>query len=156
MKRVKKSEEKIARQFLDATDAPLRMTVQRREIISALIDSHDHPSAETLHERLLERGHRVSLATVYRTLSALSEAGLLIGHDFRGGTRRFEQADVPHHDHLIDIDTGAVIEFQNDEIEDLQERVAARLGYELVDHKLELYGRKRKPKGKDSAKPSQK
>lgn len=120
----------------------LRMTDQRRVIAQVLSDSDDHPDAEELYARASVIDPKISLATVYRTVRLFSDAGIIETHDFRDGRARYEAADDDHHDHLIDVQTGDVIEFMDEEIELLQEKIAKRLGYELVDHRLELYGRK--------------
>ena len=120
----------------------LRMTDQRRVIAQVLSDSNDHPDAEELYARASAIDPKISLATVYRTVRLFSDAGIIETHDFRDGRARYEAADEEHHDHLIDVQTGDVIEFMDEEIELLQEKIAKRLGYELVDHRLELYGRK--------------
>ena len=117
----------------------LRMTGQRRLIAQVLSDSTDHPGADELHRRALEIDPKVSIATVYRTLRLFEEAGILDRHDFSGGRARYEEATDEHHDHLIDITTGQVIEFESDEIEALQEQIAAKFNYRLTGHKLELY-----------------
>jgi len=119
----------------------LRMTGQRRVIASVMSDSDDHPDAEAVYRRAARIDTKISLATVYRTLRLFSETGIIETHDFRDGRARYEAADNDHHDHLIDLSTGDVIEFVDEEIERLQERIAKKLGYELVDHRLELYGR---------------
>jgi Fur family ferric uptake transcriptional regulator len=116
-----------------------RMTEQRRIIADVLAKAHDHPDVEALHRRAAAIDSRISLATVYRTVRTFEEAGILTRHDFGDGRARYEQAPKAHHDHLIDLTTGKVVEFRNDEIEELQRRVAATLGYKLVDHRLELY-----------------
>jgi len=116
------------------------MTGQRRVIARVLSESHDHPDAEELHRRAAAIDQHISIATVYRTVRLLEEAGILERHDFRDGRSRFEEMPDVHHDHLIDVQSGKVIEFQNDQIEQLQRQVAERLGYKLVDHRLELYG----------------
>jgi len=120
----------------------LRMTDQRRVIAQVLAKSEDHPDAEELYARAASVDPKISLATVYRTVRLFSDAGIIETHDFRDGRARYETADAEHHDHLIDVSTGDVIEFVDDEIEELQKRIAEKLGYELVDHRLELYGRK--------------
>ncbi len=120
----------------------LRMTDQRRVIAQVLSDSDDHPDAEELYSRAANVDPKISLATVYRTVRLFSDAGIIETHDFRDGRARYEAADVEHHDHLIDVVTGDVIEFVDEEIEELQEKIAKKLGYELVDHRLELYGKK--------------
>jgi Fur family ferric uptake transcriptional regulator len=118
----------------------LRMTGQRRVIARVLSEAHDHPDAEELHRRAHAIDPHISIATVYRTVRLLEEAGILERHDFRDGRSRYEETPDIHHDHLIDVQSGRVIEFQNDQIEDLQRMVAEKLGYKLVDHRLELYG----------------
>ena len=120
----------------------LRMTEQRRVIAKVLSESDDHPDAEELYRRAADIDPKISLATVYRTVRLFSDAGIIETHDFRDGRARYETADEDHHDHLIDVVTGDVIEFVDDEIEALQEKIAKKLGYELVDHRLELYGKK--------------
>jgi len=120
----------------------LRMTEQRKIIAQVLSDSNDHPDAEELYARAAKVDDNISLATVYRTVRLFTDAGIVETHDFRDGRARYEAADVDHHDHLIDVTTGEVIEFVDDEIEELQKKIAAKLGYELVDHRLELYGKK--------------
>ena len=122
----------------------LRLTEQRRIIARVLSDADDHPDAEELYARASQVDPKISLATVYRTVRLFSDAGIIETHDFRDGRARYESADSEHHDHLIDVQTGDVIEFVDDEIEKLQHRIAEKLGYELVDHRLELYGRKKK------------
>jgi len=117
----------------------LRMTDQRRVIARVLSSADDHPDAEELHRRAVEVDSRISLATVYRTVRLFEEAGIIERHDFRDGRSRYEEASDEHHDHLIDMRSGEVIEFVDEEIERLQEAVARRLGYKLVDHRLELY-----------------
>ena len=125
-------------------DGGVRVTRQRAAILKILAGAEDHPDASELHRRAKEIDATVSLSTVYRTLSALEQQGVVQRHAFENATARFETADAPHHDHLIDIDTGAVIEFRSDKIEQLQAEIAAELGYDLVRHRLELYCRKRK------------
>ena len=117
------------------------MTDQRRVIANVLSESHDHPDAEEVYARAEKIDAKISLATVYRTLRLFGETGIIETHDFRDGRARYEAADNDHHDHLIDLTTGDVIEFVDEEIERLQERIAKKLGYELIDHRLELYGR---------------
>lgn len=124
--------------------AGLRVTRQRQAILAVLAESMDHPTADQVLARARKLDPSVSQATAYRTLSALSEKGLLIAHSFDGGGARFELADRPHHDHLIDIETGEIREFLSEEIEQIQRRIAARMGYEITAHRLELYGRKRR------------
>jgi Fur family ferric uptake transcriptional regulator len=118
----------------------LRMTGQRRVIARVLSDAEDHPDAEELHRRAAAIDPHISIATVYRTVRLLEEAGILERHDFRDGRSRYEEVPDEHHDHLIDVQTGRVIEFHDDQIEELQRLVAEKLGYRLVDHRLELYG----------------
>ena len=121
----------------------LRMTEQRRVIARVLSDADDHPDAEEVYARAAAMDPKISLATVYRTVRLFDEAGIIETHDFRDGRARYELAEGEHHDHLIDVQTGEVIEFVDDEIERLQEKIAEKLGYELVDHRMELYGRKK-------------
>ena len=118
----------------------LRMTDQRRVIARVLSEAADHPDAEELHRRAAAVDANISLATVYRTVKLFEDSGIIERHDFRDGRSRYEEAPKEHHDHLIDAKSGAVIEFQSDEIEKLQVEIARKLGYKLVDHRLELYG----------------
>ena len=118
------------------------MTGQRRLVIKVLENSKDHPDVETLFERANKIDNKVSIATVYRTVKVLQNAGILEKLEFNDGRSRFEDAVRRHHDHLIDIDTGKVIEFIDEEIEHIQKKIASKLGYTLVGHKLELYGKK--------------
>jgi Fur family ferric uptake transcriptional regulator len=118
----------------------LRMTGQRRTIARVLSQSRDHPDVEEVHRRAHAIDARISLSTVYRTLKLFAEKGILERHDFGHGRGRYEEASSHHHDHLLDIESGRVIEFSNEEIEALQERVARELGFRLVGHRLELYG----------------
>jgi Fur family ferric uptake transcriptional regulator len=118
----------------------LRMTGQRRVIARVLAEAEDHPDAEELHRRAAAIDPHISIATVYRTVRLLEESGILERHDFRDGRSRYEEVPDEHHDHLIDVQTGRVIEFHDDQIEELQRLVAEKLGYKLVDHRLELYG----------------
>lgn len=118
----------------------MRMTEQRRVIARVLEQSHDHPDVEELYRRAAAVDDKISIATVYRTVRLFEEAGILERHDFRDGRSRYEQVSESHHDHLIDLQSGKVVEFTNEEIEQLQKEVARRLGYKLVDHRLELYG----------------
>jgi Fur family ferric uptake transcriptional regulator len=117
----------------------MRMTDQRRTIAQVMEQALDHPDVEELYRRASAIDPRISLSTVYRTLNLFEEAGLVTKHDFRDGRARFEPIPDEHHDHLIDIRSGRVIEFRNEEIEAIQEVIAKRLGYRLVDHRLELY-----------------
>ena len=116
------------------------MTDQRRVIAQVLSTAHDHPDVEELYRRAHAVDHHISIATVYRTVRLFEDAGIIARHDFRDGRARYEEAPDVHHDHLIDMKTGQVIEFVDPEIEALQEAIARRLGYRLVDHRLELYG----------------
>ena len=118
----------------------LRITEQRRVIARVISDSDDHPDVETLHSRAAEVDSGISIATVYRTVRLFEEAGILDRHDFGDGRSRYEAAPEAHHDHLIDVETGKVIEFVDPELEALQRVIAERLGYRLVDHRMELYG----------------
>ena len=118
----------------------LRMTEQRRVIAQVLETADDHPDVEELYRRASSADPKISIATVYRTVKLFEEAGILEKHEFGDGRARYESADRDHHDHLIDLNSGEVIEFVDREIEELQERIAAKLGYELRGHRLELYG----------------
>ena len=118
----------------------LRLTGQRRTIAGVLEEACDHPHVEELHARANARDPGISIATVYRTVKLFEEAGILDRHEFGDGRARYEDAEREHHDHLIDVTTGEVVEFVDPEIEALQERIAARLGYRLKGHRLELYG----------------
>jgi len=120
-------------------DKGLRITEQRRTIARVLGDSEDHPDVETVHTRAATIDSNISIATVYRTVRLFEEAGILERHEFGDGRSRYEAASDAHHDHLIDVETGAVIEFADDELEALQRRIAEKLGYRLVDHRMELY-----------------
>src|SRR5215203_4002757 len=121
-------------------DKGLRITEQRKTIARVLGDSEDHPDVETLHARAAAIDPNISIATVYRTVRLFEEAGILEKHDFGDGRARYEETPSEHHDHLIDIQTRKVVEFHNDEIEDLQRRIAEKAVYRLVGHRLELYG----------------
>jgi Fur family transcriptional regulator, ferric uptake regulator len=123
--------------------AGLRQTRQRQAIVRVLIEALDHPDAEEVLERARVLDPTISQATAYRTLAVLSDKGFLRRHTFDGATARFELADRPHHDHIIDVETGEVREFLSAEIEEIQRRVARKYGYEIVAHRLELYCRKR-------------
>ena len=122
------------------TEKGMRMTEQRRVIARVLSAAKDHPDVEELHRRAIEIDSHISIATVYRTVRLFEEAGIIQRHDFQDGRSRYEEAPTEHHDHLIDMKSGKVVEFMDDEIERLQEAIARRLGYKLVGHKLELYG----------------
>lgn len=117
----------------------MRMTEQRRVIARVLASADDHPDVEELYRRCAAVDHHISISTVYRTVKLFEDAGIIERHDFRDGRARYEQVPDSHHDHLINLRTGEVIEFQSEEIEALQAEVARRLGYRLVDHRLELY-----------------
>jgi Fur family ferric uptake transcriptional regulator len=118
----------------------LRITEQRRVIARVLSESEDHPDVEALHARAAAIDSGISIATVYRTGRLFEEAGILERHDFGDGRSRYEAAPESHHDHLIDVETGKVIEFADDDLEALQKKIAERLGFRLVDHRMELYG----------------
>tara|TARA_B110001454_G_scaffold151443_1_gene140807 strand:- start:249 stop:659 length:411 start_codon:yes stop_codon:yes gene_type:complete len=122
----------------------VRLTDQRKLIAKVMSESADHPDVDELHKRVSKLDSKISIATVYRTVKLFEESGIVAKHDFKGNKARYEQATHEHHDHLIDINTGEIIEFVNEEIEKLQKEVAAKLGYSLVDHRLELYGSKNK------------
>jgi len=117
----------------------MRMTDQRRIIARVLADSADHPDVEELYRRCAEVDHHISISTVYRTVKLFEDSGIISRHDFREGRARYEQIPDAHHDHLINLRSGEVIEFQSEEIERLQREIARKLGYRLVDHRLELY-----------------
>lgn len=121
-------------------DKGLKMTEQRRVIAKVLSDAQDHPDVELLYQRANAIDSHISIATVYRTVKLFEEAGIIEKHDFGDGRSRYEPISEEHHDHLIDLKTGKVIEFSNEQIEKLQEVIARELGYKLVDHRLELYG----------------
>jgi len=123
-------------------DKGLKMTEQRRVIAQILSDAEDHPDVEEVYRRASVIDQKISLATVYRTLRLFEDSGIIQSHDFGGGRARYEASDDDtHHDHLINLDTGEVIEFFDEELEALQDKIAKRLGYSIVDHKLELFGR---------------
>ena len=121
-------------------DKGLRITEQRRVIARVLSESEDHPDVELLHKRASAIDPKISIATVYRTVRLFEEAGILERHEFGDGRARYEAVSDHHHDHLIDVETGNVIEFVDEELEMLQRRIAEKLGYRLVDHRMELYG----------------
>jgi Fur family ferric uptake transcriptional regulator len=118
----------------------MRMTGQRRIIARVLSEANDHPDVEEVHKRVSAQDKNISLSTVYRTVRLFEEAGILERHEFGDGRARYEQVASEHHDHLIDMRTGKVIEFRNEQVERLQEAIARELGYKLIDHRLELYG----------------
>ena len=121
-------------------DKGLRITEQRRVIAKVLSESDDHPDVEMLHDRASKIDPKISIATVYRTVRLFEEAGILDRHDFGDGRARYEAAPEAHHDHLIDVESGKVVEFVDPELEALQKQIAEKLGYRLVDHRMELYG----------------
>ena len=120
----------------------VRLTDQRKLVAKVMSESADHPDVDELHKRVNKLDSKISIATVYRTVKLFEEVGIVAKHDFKGNKARYEQATQEHHDHLIDINTGEITEFVNEDIEKLQKQVAEKLGYKLVDHKLELYGSK--------------
>ena len=125
-------------------DKGVKLTDQRKIIAKIMSESSDHPDVDELYKRASKIDSRISIATVYRTVKLFEESGILAKHEFKGGKARYEELNESHHDHLIDVKTGEIIEFVDDEIEKLQKKVAEKHGYELVDHKLELYGVKKK------------
>ena len=120
----------------------VRLTDQRKLVAKVMSESHDHPDVDELHKRVNKIDSKISIATVYRTVKLFEEVGIIAKHDFKGGKARYEELSESHHDHLIDIKSGEIIEFVDEEIEKLQKKVAEKLGYKLVDHRLELYGSK--------------
>ena len=122
----------------------VKLTDQRKIIAKVMSESHDHPNVDELYKRVSKIDSRISIATIYRTVKLFEEFGILTKHEFKGGKARYEKLNENHHDHLIDVKTGEIIEFVDDEIEKLQKKVAEKYGYKLVDHKLELYGVKKK------------
>ena len=122
----------------------LKLTDQRKIIARAMSDSKDHPDVDELFRRVAEADNKISIATVYRTVKLFEEEGIVAKHDFKGKKARYEELSESHHDHLIDVKTGEIVEFVDEEIEVLQKKVAEKLGYNLIDHKLELYGIKKK------------
>ena len=122
----------------------VKLTEQRKIISRVMSNSSDHPDVDELYNRVSEIDPKISIATVYRTVKLFEEAGIITKHDFKGGKARYEEVNEGHHDHLIDVNSGEIIEFVDDEIEKLQKKVAEKYGYDLVDHKLELYGIKKK------------
>ena len=125
-------------------DKGVKLTDQRKVIAKVMSESNDHPNVDELYKRVSKIDEKISIATVYRTVKLFEESGILAKHDFKGGKARYEELNEGHHDHLIDIKSGEIIEFVNNEIEELQKKVAEKYGYKLVDHKLELYGIKKK------------
>jgi len=122
----------------------VKLTDQRKIIARVMSQSNDHPDVDELYDRVSKIDSRISIATIYRTVKLFEESGILAKHEFKGGKARYEELNESHHDHLIDIKSGEIIEFVDEEIEKLQKKVADKYGYELVDHKLELYGVKKK------------
>jgi len=122
----------------------VKLTDQRKLIAQTMSNSHDHPNVDELYNRVSKIDPKISIATVYRTVKLFEEAGILTKHDFRGEKARYEELPDSHHDHLIDVQSGEIVEFVDEEIEKLQKIVAKKLGYQLVDHRLELYGIKKK------------
>ena len=120
----------------------VRLTDQRKLVAKVMSESINHPDVDELHKRVNKLDSKISIATVYRTVKLFEEAGIVAKHDFKGNKARYEQTTQEHHDHLIDINTGEITEFVNEDIEKLQQKVAKKLGYKLVDHRLELYGSK--------------
>ena len=120
----------------------VRLTDQRKLIAKVMSESENHPDVDELHKKVSKFDSKISIATVYRTVKLFEEAGIVAKHDFKGNKSRYEQTSEEHHDHLIDINSGEITEFVNEEIEKLQKQVAEKLGYKLVDHRLELYGSK--------------
>jgi Fur family ferric uptake transcriptional regulator len=141
---MRKIEKRIEAFAAEIRAAGLRMTEQRRLILRILAEADDHPDAKAIFQRGFGQDPTLALSTVYRTMKLLEERGAIDRHAFADGVSRYEHADRKHHDHLIDMDSGEVIEFASDEIEKLQERIASELGYDIVKHRLELYGRKRR------------
>ena len=122
----------------------VKLTEQRRIIAKVMSEANDHPDVDELYTRVSKIDSKISIATVYRTVKLFEESGILAKHDFKGGKARYEELSESHHDHLIDVKTGEIIEFVDEEIEELQKKIADKYGYKLVDHKLELYGIKKK------------
>ena len=122
----------------------VKLTDQRKLIAQIMSDSHDHPNVDELYKRVSKIDSKISIATVYRTVKLFKESGILAKHEFKGSKARYEELNESHHDHLIDVKSGEIIEFVDSEIEKLQKKIADKYGYELVDHKLELYGIKKK------------
>ena len=122
----------------------VKLTDQRKIIAKVMSESNDHPDVDELYKRVLKIDSKISIATVYRTVKLFEESGILTKHEFKGGKARYEELNESHHDHLIDVKSGEIIEFVDQEIENLQKKVAEKYGYDLIDHKLELYGVKKK------------
>ena len=124
----------------------VKLTDQRKIIAKVMTEANDHPDVDELYNRVSKIDSKISIATVYRTVKLFEESGIVTKHDFKGGKARYEQLMEDHHDHLIDVKSGEIIEFVDHEIEKLQKKVAEKYGYELIDHKLELYGLKKNSK----------
>ena len=122
----------------------VKLTDQRKIIAKIMSESNDHPNVDELYKRVSKVDSKISIATVYRTVKLFEESGIITKHEFKGGKARYEELNESHHDHLIDVKSGEIIEFVDQEIENLQKKVADKYGYDLVDHKLELYGVKKK------------
>ena len=120
----------------------VRLTEQRKLVAKVMSESKDHPDVDELHKRVNKLDSKISIATVYRTVKLFEESGIVAKHDFKGNKARYEETPQEHHDHLIDVNTGEITEFVNEDIEKLQRKVAEKLGYKLIDHRLELYGSK--------------
>lgn len=133
----------------------LRMTEQRRVIARVLSESQDHPDVELVYKRASDIDDTISISTVYRTVRMFEENGILERHDFGDGRARYEEASEDHHDHLINVQTGQVIEFTSEQIEELQKKIAEELGFELIDHRLELYGKPLSDKAKTNVPPEE-
>ena len=125
-------------------DKGVKLTEQRKIIAKIMSDTHDHPDVDELYKRVSKIDSKISIATVYRTVKLFEEFGILTKHEFKGDKARYEELNESHHDHLIDVKSGEIIEFVDQEIEKLQKKIAEKYGYDLVDHKLELYGIKKK------------
>ncbi len=136
-------------------DKGLRMTEQRRVIARVLSESQDHPDVELVYKRASDVDSTISISTVYRTVRMFEENGILERHDFGDGRARYEEVSDQHHDHLINVETGQVIEFTSDQIEELQKKIAAELGFELIDHRLELYGKPLKGQARQHVAPEE-
>ena len=129
---------------LKCIDKGVKLTDQRKVIAKVMSESDDHPDIDKLYKRVSVIDSKISIATIYRTVKLFEELGILTKHEFKDGKARYEELNESHHDHLIDVKTGEIVEFVDEEIENLQKKVAEKYGYELVDHKLELYGIKKK------------
>ncbi len=121
----------------------LRVTAQRIALLQVIAETEDHPEVDELHRRAQVKDLKISIATVYRTVAVLERAGMIQRHSFEGASSRYERVDKLHHDHIVDLDSGEIVEFQSDRIEQLQSEIAALMGYDVIHHRLELYCRKR-------------